>query len=62
MCYTPDPWTELAKAARAAGWGVVVGTEVMIFQGIAQDLLWTERPLDEILVQMVAEPIRSRVV
>ncbi|KAH0542507.1 hypothetical protein FGG08_003103 [Glutinoglossum americanum] len=62
MCYSPEPWTELAKSAREAGWEVVVGTEVMIFQGIVQDMLWTERPVEEMPVQEVTKFIRDQVV
>jgi quinate dehydrogenase len=61
MCYTPSPRTELAQIAQKAGWTVIPGTEVMVFQGIAQDLLWTERPVEELPVQAVTGLIRDRV-
>jgi hypothetical protein len=40
---------------------VVLGTEVMIFQGIAQDLLWTERPREDMPIQKASELVRGSV-
>jgi len=36
MCYNPTPYTELAAIAQREGWQVILGTEAMIWQGIAQ--------------------------
>ncbi|KAI1378558.1 NAD(P)-binding protein [Hypoxylon crocopeplum] len=47
MCYHPKPKTEFFEIAAAAGWKVLYGTEPMIYQGVAQQVLWTEMPLDK---------------
>ena len=36
MCYNPTPYTQLAAIAENEGWQVILGTEAMIWQGIAQ--------------------------
>lgn len=46
MCYHPRPRTEFFEIAIEAGWGVLYGTEAMIYQGVAQQVLWTELPLE----------------
>ncbi|OCL07636.1 NAD-P-binding protein [Glonium stellatum] len=45
MCYHPKPRTAFYELAEKAGWKVVPGTEPMIYQGVAQQVLWTETPL-----------------
>ncbi|KAI0165431.1 NAD(P)-binding protein [Hypoxylon sp. FL1284] len=47
MCYHPKPKTEFFEIAVAAGWEVIYGTEAMIYQGVAQQVLWTELPLEK---------------
>ncbi|XXH01766.1 hypothetical protein Hte_008127 [Hypoxylon texense] len=47
MCYHPKPRTEFFEIAAAAGWRVLYGTEAMIYQGVAQQVLWTELPLEK---------------
>ncbi|OTA93987.1 hypothetical protein M434DRAFT_52280, partial [Hypoxylon sp. CO27-5] len=42
MCYHPNPRTEFFEIATWAGWKVLYGTEAMIYQGVAQQALWTE--------------------
>ncbi|KAL1881740.1 hypothetical protein Plec18167_003339 [Paecilomyces lecythidis] len=42
MCYHPSIQTSFAVFAENAGWKVIPGTEPMIWQGIAQQVLWTE--------------------
>ncbi|OTB01159.1 hypothetical protein M426DRAFT_35601, partial [Hypoxylon sp. CI-4A] len=42
MCYHPKPRTEFFDIAAEAGWKVLYGTEPMIYQGVAQQVLWTE--------------------
>ena len=43
MCYHPEPRTEFFELSERAGWKVLPGTEMMIHQGVAQQVLWTER-------------------
>ena len=43
MCYNP-PRTRLVKAAAAAGWATVLGTEVLLRVNVAQQTLWLEQP------------------
>ncbi|KAJ4371148.1 hypothetical protein N0V83_004364 [Neocucurbitaria cava] len=46
MCYHPNPRTTFYNRAEAKGWKVLPGTESMIYQGVAQQVLWTELPLE----------------
>lgn len=48
MCYHPNIVTEFYKKAEDNGWQVIPGTESMIYQGIAQQVLWMEKPSDQI--------------
>lgn len=48
MCYHPQPNTEFFKLAKELGWKVLPGREAMIHQGIAQQALWLEKPLEDI--------------
>jgi quinate dehydrogenase len=48
MCYHPDPDTEFFRLAVRSGWKVVPGVEAMVHQGIAQQVLWLEKPLEDI--------------
>ncbi|KAM5356462.1 hypothetical protein ACJ41O_003108 [Fusarium nematophilum] len=47
MCYHPDIITEFYRLADNDGWKVIPGTVAMIHQGIAQEVLWMEKPLGE---------------
>lgn len=47
MCYHPEPKTEFYHIAVKAGWNVLFGTESMIWQGVAQQVLWAEIPLEK---------------
>lgn len=60
-CYHPRIWTEFAALSEANGWQVIIGTEMMISQGLAQDVWWTEKSLDELPVQLVQKVIREAV-
>jgi quinate dehydrogenase len=46
MCYHPRIRTGFYEMAEREGWRVLPGTEAMIYQGIAQQVLWTEMPLE----------------
>lgn len=59
MCYHPTPYTEIGTLAEKAGWQVILGTEAMIYQGFAQDQLWTGKGLDELPVKPVKEVIAA---
>jgi quinate dehydrogenase len=48
MCYHPNPNTHFFGLASKLGWKVLPGTEAMIHQGIAQQVLWLEKPLENI--------------
>ncbi|VUC26020.1 unnamed protein product [Clonostachys rosea] len=45
MCYFPRPRTELYELGASAGWAMIYGTEAMIWQGVAQQILWSELPI-----------------
>lgn len=45
MCYHPKPRTEFYNLGERAGWNMLYGTESMIWQGVAQQVLWSELPL-----------------
>lgn len=63
MCYHPSPATAFFTLAADNGWEVLPGTQPMIYQGIAQQVLWQERPLSEFDVgrinQSVAEALKA---
>ncbi|OAL00303.1 NAD-P-binding protein [Phaeosphaeriaceae sp. SRC1lsM3a] len=48
MCYHPNPITGFLRLAEERGWHVIPGVEAMIHQGIAQQVLWLEKPLEDI--------------
>jgi quinate dehydrogenase len=48
MCYHPQPNTHFFKQAVKLDWKVLPGTEAMIHQGIAQQVLWLEKPLKDV--------------
>ena len=48
MCYHPTPYTEIGDLAESLGWGVILGTEAMIYQGLEQDRFWTGKELSEL--------------
>ncbi|RGP80696.1 quinate dehydrogenase [Fusarium longipes] len=47
MCYHPNIVTSLYRLAEDNGWKVIPGTEAMIYQGIAQEVLWMQKPLSD---------------
>jgi quinate dehydrogenase len=51
MCYHPNIETEFFRLATRNGWRVLPGTEPMIYQGIAQQMLWLEKGLEEFDVE-----------
>lgn len=57
MCYHPTPWTEIAEISDIAGWQVVLGTEVLIYQGLEQDRYWTSRQMDELPLQKIKKAV-----
>jgi quinate dehydrogenase len=57
MCYHPAIETRLFKDFTSAQWKVVTGVEAMIHQGLAQQVLWTGIPLDELPVEAVVQRI-----
>lgn len=57
MCYHPSPWTELGAIAEKAGWQVILGTEAMIYQGLAQHTLWHGKTVEQLPVEEVKQAI-----
>lgn len=55
MCYHPKPLTRLYKEFEADGWKVIGGMEAMIYQGMAQQSLWTGYNLSELPTKDVIE-------
>lgn len=49
MCYHPNPVTALSRAFESLGWRVISGVEAMIYQGIAQQVLWTGRDFSDVV-------------
>jgi quinate dehydrogenase len=49
MCYHPDPNTDFLRLAVRSGWKVLPGVEAMVHQGIAQQVLWLEKRLEDVL-------------
>lgn len=62
MCYHPNPKTALYEIAAEKGWKMVLGTEAMIWQGVAQQILWAELPLSEFKVEKAKDVINTAVV
>lgn len=66
MCYHPNIRTSLYDYAEKNGWYVIPGTEAMIWQAVAQQVLWTENVVDnelstvEDLKKIVSEEISKR--
>ncbi|KAL1862764.1 hypothetical protein VTK73DRAFT_6663 [Phialemonium thermophilum] len=61
MCYHPKPRTEFYTLGERAGWNMLYGTEAMIWQGVAQQVLWSELPLDRFKLDEVHEVIAEAV-
>jgi quinate dehydrogenase len=61
MCYHPNPRTAFYGIAAANGWRMVLGTEAMIWQGVAQQVLWAEMPLSEFKVEAAKAVIHKAV-
>ena len=47
VCYHPKPRTGFYELAEKAWWKVLSGAELTIYQGVAQQVLWTETPLEQ---------------
>lgn len=61
MCYHPTQITRLYLAFHEAGWDVVGGIEAMIYQGFAQQVLWTGYSLDEMPTKDVVDYVRETI-
>ncbi|KAF3988672.1 hypothetical protein FT663_02093 [Candidozyma haemuli var. vulneris] len=61
MCYHPTQITRLYSAFHEAGWDVVGGIEAMIYQGFAQQVLWTGYSLDEMPTKDVVDYVRETI-
>lgn len=59
MCYFPRIRTSFYEFAEATGWQVIPGTVPMIWQGIAQQVLWDESvaPADEEMVRQASATV-----
>ncbi|SPJ80038.1 related to quinate 5-dehydrogenase [Fusarium torulosum] len=64
MCYHPNIFTSFYRLAEDNGWKVIPGTVAMVHQGIAQEVLWMERPLSEMPLDaakaVIARALESR--
>lgn len=63
MCYHPRIRTSLYEFAEQNGWKVVPGTVSMIWQGIAQHILWTENEFPDIrsIAQRLGEIVEEKI-
>ncbi|CAK7205132.1 hypothetical protein SEUCBS139899_007897 [Sporothrix eucalyptigena] len=59
MCYHPKPKTDFFNLGERAGWKMMYGTESMIWQGVAQQTLWAEIPLEEFKLDDAHKAIRE---
>lgn len=59
MCYHPRQITRLYTDFQNAGWKVITGVEAMIYQGLAQQVLWTGFSLEEMPVKEVVEYVHA---
>lgn len=64
MCYHPKIRTTLYESAEQSGWKVVPGTVAMIWQGIAQHILWTESEFSDLqsIAQQLGEIVEDEIV
>lgn len=60
MCYHPKPWTQIAALAQEAGWKLILGTEAMIWQGLAQDSYWTGKSIADLAIDAVKKAIAKK--
>ena len=58
LAYHPRPNTTFYSLAQENGWNVLPGIEPMIYQGIAQQSLWMERPSDDFPVQKARDVVK----
>jgi len=63
MCYHPHPWTQIAELGEKAGWKVIPGTEALIWQGLEQARLWTDKDITAQpgLVQQVKDVVAKKI-
>lgn len=61
MCYHPREITRLYTDFENGGWKVIGGVEAMIYQGLAQQALWTGYKLEEMPVAEVVEHVYKTV-
>lgn len=59
MCYHPVVWTDIAELSKQAGWQVIIGTEAVIYQGLAADCLWTGKDLVDLPTDEVKRVIAN---
>jgi quinate dehydrogenase len=59
MCYHPNLETTFFKLGKNYGWEMILGTEAMIYQGIAQQILWQEQQLSDKSIQEAKRVIRQ---
>ncbi|CCH43494.1 hypothetical protein BN7_3044 [Wickerhamomyces ciferrii] len=57
MCYHPIIETTLYNDFLNSNWKVISGVEAMIYQGIAQQILWTGFSIDEIPTKRIIESL-----
>lgn len=57
MCYHPNEITRLYKDFERQGWNVISGVEAMIYQAVAQQVLWTGFAIEEMPVKAVLEHV-----
>jgi quinate dehydrogenase len=61
LCYHPHLWTSFLESAQAKGWKTVLGSEMMIYQAVDQDLCWTQRPVEEIPIEEAGDLVRNAI-
>jgi quinate dehydrogenase len=61
MCYFPVRRTAYYEMGEQSGWTMIYGTEAMIWQGVAQQSLWTEIPLNKLPVEQAKTVIASKI-
>ncbi|KAJ9636446.1 hypothetical protein H2204_005279 [Knufia peltigerae] len=59
MCYYPSPHTNLMKAAEMSGWQTVSGVEAVKYQAVAQNRLWSSKPVSELAIKEVSNVIEA---
>lgn len=59
--YHSNPRTYFFNRCEKMGWDVLFGTEATIWQGVAQDSLWTELPMHQFRLEEAKQVLANAI-